>query len=82
MDFLKRLKIAVINEDKKTLKKLAEEKYEYSSIEEANEMLQYISKAKHILEKEKSVLLSQMNEIKKLKKFNQNSGKNGMEFKI
>ena len=69
MSFLNDLKIAVINRDLETLKKLSSFEPDFKSIEEANEMLKYIVEAKKILEEEKKKLSSEMQDIKKFKSF-------------
>ena len=82
MSILNELKIAVINQDIDKLKKISEMKPEFSSVEEANEMLKYILEAKKILEKEKSSISCDMKDIQKLKKFYNSSDKGKINFKI
>jgi len=82
MSFLNDLKIAVINRDLETLKKLSSFEPDFKSIEEANEMLKYIVEAKKILEEEKKKLSSEMQDIKKIQKFYSSKKSGGFDFKI
>ena len=79
---LNEIKIAVINEDLEKLKELSKKEPSFSSIDEAKEIIKYINLAKKILKDEKLQLFKKMQEIKKLKKFNQENVKNGIDFKI
>jgi len=79
---LKDIKIAVINEDLKTLEKLSKQEPSFASVDEAKEILSYINLAKEILKKEKLKLFKEMQEIKKLKEFHQKEIKNGISFKM
>ncbi len=79
---LKDIKIAVINEDLEKLKELSKKEPFFSSLDEAKEILSYIDLAKKMLKKEKLKLFKEMQEIKKLKQFNQKEIKNGINFKI
>jgi hypothetical protein len=82
MSFLNDLKVAVINKDIEKLKKLSDVSPGFSSVEEANEILNYIIEAKKILENEKASLSSQMKDIKKLQKFYTSKKESGFDFKI
>ena len=80
---LNEIKLAVINEDLKRLQELSNKEPSFSSIEQAKEILSYINLAKEILKKEKLKLFKDMQEIKKLKNFNQKEAiKNGIDVKI
>ena len=79
---LNEIKIAVINEDLEKLKELSKKEPFFSSLDEAKEILSYIDLAKKMLKKEKLKLFKEMQEIKKLKQFNQKEIKNGINFKI
>ncbi len=79
---LKDIKIAVINEDLEKLKELSKKEPFFSSLDEVKEILSYIDLAKKMLKKEKLKLFKEMQEIKKLKQFNQKEIKNGINFKI
>jgi hypothetical protein len=80
--YLNRLKVAVINKDIEKLKELVKEDITFSSIEEAKEINTYIKTAVKILKKEKEKLSSEMQKIKKLKKFNIQKKKDLFNFKI
>jgi hypothetical protein len=81
-NYLNKLKVAVINEDIEKLKELVKEDITFSSIEEAKEINTYIKTAVKILKKEKEKLSSEMQKIKKLKKFNIQKKKDLFNFKI
>ena len=69
MSFLNELKIAVINKDLKKLEELSNKKVEFSSIDEAKEINNYLKEAKKIILEEKLKLNKEMQEIKKLQNF-------------
>ena len=81
MDYIKELKIAIINKDLEKLKKLSTFSFSFNDINEAKEALSLIKQATFILQKEKEKLLNQMNQIKKLKKFNNNKENKNFDFK-
>jgi hypothetical protein len=75
---LKELKIAVFNKDMEKLKEITKKEPSFSSVEEAKEIVRFIKLAVDIINEEKAKLSKDMQEIKKLKKFNlemKNSGK-------
>jgi len=83
MSYLNKLKVAVINEDIKALKSLVDQQPEYSTIEEAQEIVSYMNKATELLNKEKNKLLKEMQKIKNLQKFNsQKSDQQTFNFKV
>ena len=69
MSFLNELKIAVINKDLKKLEELSNKEVEFSSIDEAKEINNYLKEAKKIILEEKLKLNKEMQEIKKLQNF-------------
>ena len=79
---LNEIKLAVINENVEKLQQISNKEPCFSSIDEAKEILNYINLAKEIIKKEKLRLFKNMQEIKKLKKFNQKDIKSGIDFKI
>jgi len=81
MDFLKELKIAVINKDIKRIEKLADMSVSFNSLEEAEEINAYLKKAVELLKEEKTKLSSEMKKIKNLQKFTQDRKKETFSFK-
>ena len=82
MDYIKELKIAVINKDLEKLKELSNSSFSFKNIQEAKEALVLIKQATSILQKEKEILSHQMNQIKKLQKFNSNKESKNFDFKV
>jgi len=82
MDYIKELKIAVINKDLEKLKELSNSSFSFKNIQEAKEVLALIKQATSILQKEKETLSHQMNQIKKLQKFNSNKESKNFDFKV
>ena len=82
MDYIKELKIAVINKDLEKLKELSNSSFSFKNIQEAKEVLALIKQATSILQKEKEILSHQMNQIKKLQKFNSNKESKNFDFKV
>ncbi len=68
-NFLKELKIAVINEDMDKLKNLSEKTPVFSSVDEAKEIDSFIKKAVIILNNKKESLTQDMVKIKKMKNY-------------
>lgn len=81
MDYIKELKIAVINKDLEKLKELSNSSFSFKNIQEAKEALVLIKQATSILQKEKEILSHQMSQIKKLQKFNSNKESKNFDFK-
>ena len=82
MDYIKELKIAIINKDLEKLKKLSKFSFSFNDIKEAKEALALIKQATIILEEEKENLLHQMKQIKKLQKFNNKKDDKNFDFKV
>jgi len=70
MSYLKELKVAVINEDIEKLKSLLDKDITFSSLDEAKEINSYIKQAINLLTRKKKEVFKEMQQIKKLKKFN------------
>jgi len=81
MDYIKELKIGIINKDLEKLKELSTYSFSFTNIEEAKESLALIKEATSILQKEKEILSHQMSQIKKLQKFNSNKESKNFDFK-
>ena len=81
MDYIKELKIAIINKDLEKLKELSTSSFSFKNIKEAKEALALIKEATSILQKEKENLSNQMLQIKKLQKFNANKESKSFDFK-
>lgn len=81
MDYIKELKIAIINKDFEKLKELSISSFSFTNIKEAKEALALIKEAISILQKEKENLSNQMRQIKKLQKFNSNKESKSFDFK-
>jgi hypothetical protein len=81
MSYLNELKAAVINEDMEKLKKLVKKEISFSSVDEAKEINSYIQMAINLLKKEKEKIASEMQQIKKLQKFNIQNKKDFFDFK-
>lgn len=79
---LNEIKLAVINKNVEKLQQISNKEPCFFSIDEAKEILNYINLAKEIIKKEKLRLFKEMQEIKKLKKFNQKDIKSGIDFKM
>jgi len=82
MNYLKELKLAVINKDLKKLEELSKKNPFFSSIKEAKEFLGYLYEAIKILEKSKNKLSNDMKEIKKLQKFYLNNSNDSFNLKV
>ena len=76
MDYIKELKIAIINKNLEKLKELSVASFTLLSEKEAKEALALIKQAIFILQQEKGNLSNQMKQIKKLQKFNANKDNN------
>jgi len=70
MSYLRELKVAVINEDIEKLKSLLDKDITFSSLDEAKEINSYIKQAINLLKHKKNEVFKEMQQIKKLKKFN------------
>jgi len=81
MNYLKELKIAIINKDLEKLKQLSSTSFSFKNIKEAKEALALIKEAISILQKEKETLSNQMKQIKKLQNFNSNKENKSFDFK-
>ena len=81
MNYLKELKIAIINKDLEKLKQLSSTSFSFKNIKEAKEALALIKEAISILQKEKETLSNQMKQIKKLQSFNSNKENKSFDFK-
>jgi len=81
MNYLKELKIAIINKDLEKLKQLSSTYFSFKNIKEAKEALALIKEAISILQKEKETLSNQMKQIKKLQNFNSNKENKSFDFK-
>ena len=81
MDYIKELKIAIINKDLEKLKKLSTSSFSFKNIQEAKEGLALIKQAISILQKEKENLSNQMKQVKKLQKFNSSKENKNFDFK-
>ena len=81
MDYIKELKIAIINKDLEKLKELSSTSFSFKNIKEAKEALALIKEAISILQKEKETLSNQMKQIKKLQNFNSNKENKSFDFK-
>ena len=81
MDYIKELKIAIINKDLEKLKEFSTSSFSFKDIKEAKEALALIKQAISILQKEKENLSTQMQHIKKLQKFNSNKESKNFDFK-
>lgn len=81
MNFLKELKLAVINRDLKKLETLSNYSPTFSSIDEAKEINSYLQEAVKILKEEKLKVFKEMQKIKKLKEFQNNQNKGNFNFK-
>jgi len=81
MNFLKELKLAVINRDLKKLEILSNYSPTFSSIDEAKEINSYLQEAVKILKEEKLKVFKEMQKIKKLKEFQNNQNKGNFNFK-
>lgn len=80
-EWLNNLKIAVINEDLDSLEKHCFSKLpNFTSLQEANEALSFISQANTIIKKQKDALLNEMNQLKQQKNFMQSQKNSSFEF--
>ena len=67
--YLNNLKAAVINRDLEKIKQIIKKEPVFESVEEAKEIQVYIKEAINIFEKEKNILLKEMQKIKKIKNY-------------
>ena len=82
MDYIKEFKIAIINKDLEKLKELSVASFSFKSVKEASEALALIKQAIFILQQEKETLSNQMEQIKKLQKFNNAKDNKSFDLKV
>ncbi len=78
---LNELKLAFINEDIEKLKEISKKTPEFSSVEEAQEIKNYILKINNMLLSKKTELFKEMQKIKKLKEFQEEKEVKNFDFK-